>query len=64
MNFHSYASPWWVSRPAGELLKALPGEFIRTRGAGHGELRPGGRLEEYYAERARYYPTRSATLEL
>jgi GT2 family glycosyltransferase len=33
MNFHSYASPWWVSRPAGELLKALPGELVRTRGA-------------------------------
>jgi GT2 family glycosyltransferase len=64
MNFHSYASPWWVSRPAGELLKALPGELIRTRGARHGEMRTGGRLQQYYAKRARYYPTRAATLEL
>jgi GT2 family glycosyltransferase len=64
MNFHSYASPWWVSRPAGELLKALPGELIRTRGAGRGELRPGGRLQQYYTARARYYPESAATLEL
>jgi GT2 family glycosyltransferase len=59
-NFHSYASPWWVSRPPAELLRALPGELVRTRT--RGELRPGGRLQDYYARRARYYPKSAATL--
>jgi hypothetical protein len=56
-SFGSFASPWRLSRPLGELLRALPGETRRRR-------RPQrvGRREQYYAERSRYYPQRSATL--
>jgi GT2 family glycosyltransferase len=48
-NFFSYASPWWLSRPVGEILRAKPGP-------------QGGRRELYFLERARYYPAGTATL--
>jgi GT2 family glycosyltransferase len=56
-NFVSFASPWRLSRPVGDLLRALPGETREGR-------RPQrlGRREQYYAERARYYPQHTATL--
>jgi GT2 family glycosyltransferase len=47
-NFHSFASPWWFSRPLKHIVTRTPG--------------PGRRAE--YMEAARpYYPTTSATLE-
>jgi GT2 family glycosyltransferase len=55
-NFETFASPWWLSRPPREMLRALPREILgggRVR-----ESRPEGlgRVEDYYARRARYYP--------
>lgn len=57
-NFETFASPWWLSRPPGDLLRALPRELRRGQ-------RPQqiGRRERYYAERERYYPEKAATLE-
>jgi GT2 family glycosyltransferase len=57
-NFESFASPWWISRPVGQLLRKLPRETLRRS-------RPTnvGRRDEYYTERARYYPEGSATLQ-
>jgi GT2 family glycosyltransferase len=57
-NFESFASPWWISRPPAQLLRQLPRETFRRR-------RPTnvGRRDEYYAERAGYYPEGSATLQ-
>jgi GT2 family glycosyltransferase len=63
MNFHSYASPWWVSRPPAELIKGLPRELGRLRHRTDSEPRPGGRLQQYYAGRARYYPESTGTLQ-
>jgi GT2 family glycosyltransferase len=57
-NVESFASPWWLSRPAGELLRALPGETRR----GHRPEKV-GRREQYYQSRPRYYPAQTATLE-
>jgi GT2 family glycosyltransferase len=61
-NLETFASPWWVSRPVGELIRAVPREIV------HGELadldRPDvGRAQEYLAARARFYPDHPATLE-
>lgn len=49
-NFFSYASPWWLSRPVGEIVRRKPSP-------------PGGRRAQYFAERARYYPRAADTLE-
>jgi GT2 family glycosyltransferase len=57
-NFETFASPWWLSRPLGELLRALPRE---TREGRHPQ--GVGRRERYYEERVRYYPERAATLQ-
>ena len=53
-NFHSFASPWWMSRP--------PSEFLRIPRRSNGATAP-GRKEEYFASRARYYPNEAATLD-
>jgi GT2 family glycosyltransferase len=53
-NFHSFASPWWMSRP--------PSQFLPRPGRASGSP-PSGRKEKYFAERARYYPTSAATLD-
>ena len=63
MNFHSYASPWWVSRPPAQLLLALPRELMRLLRRKPEEDPPPGRDDQYYAERARYYPAGAATLQ-
>ncbi len=57
-NFITFASPWWLSRPVTDVVKALPRELSRTR-------RPQGvgRREQYFLERAPYYPDRAATLK-
>ena len=48
-HFVSYASPWWLSRSAGEIVL--------------GRKREGGRKAEYYVGRARYYPEHADTLQ-
>ena len=57
-NFETFASPWWISRPAGQLLRELPRETVRRS-------RPMnvGRRDEYLAARSRYYPEGPATLQ-
>jgi GT2 family glycosyltransferase len=63
-NFQSYASPWWVSRPLSELIRAAPAELTRgALGRGANGSRPPGRRELYFTERARYYPDAADTLE-
>jgi GT2 family glycosyltransferase len=62
--FESYASPWWLTRPPGELVASIPARAARKalrRPAG--ESHP-GRRELYFEERARYYPTTTETLEV
>lgn len=57
-NFETFASPWWIARPLGDLLRSLPRELAA------GEKPQGvGRQQQYYAERSRYYPESAATLE-
>ena len=60
-NFHSFASPWWLSRPLPDLILALPREL--ARGRERNRTRPVGRREQYYAEIARYYPDTAQTLK-
>jgi len=64
-NFTSFASPWWLSRPPLLFLRELPRAALRRllrrprRPAAHP-----GRAREYFEQRAAYYPTAAATLEL
>lgn len=62
-NFETFASPWWLSRPMGELIRALPREL--SRGGRVRETRPDGlgRREQYFADRARFYPDEPAVLD-
>ena len=53
-NFFNYASPWWLSRPAGEIVASA---LRRER-----KRRPPGRRDEYFEQRARYYPNAADTL--
>jgi GT2 family glycosyltransferase len=62
-NFESFASPWWISRPPGELARQLPGEVVRALLRAPAPPRPSGRRDQYYAERRRYHPSTAATLE-
>jgi GT2 family glycosyltransferase len=57
-NFESFASPWRISRPLGQLVRELPGETLQRRRPMHV-----GRRDGYYAERSRYYPEEPATLK-
>ena len=63
MNFHSYASPWWFSRPPAQLLMALPAELVRLLRRKPKQDPPPGRRDQYYASRARYYPDSAGTLQ-
>ncbi len=62
-NFETFASPWWLSRPMGEVIRALPREL--SRGGRVRETRPDGlgRREQYFADRARYYPNEPTVLQ-
>jgi hypothetical protein len=61
-NFESFSSPWWLSRPLPELIAALPRERLRF-GLEDESSRPPGRRDEYYRERARFFPTSADTLQ-
>lgn len=61
-NFHSFASPWWFSRPLGRLVREAPRELL-DRAAGREVERPAGRKDTYFTERAAFYPTSAATLD-
>jgi GT2 family glycosyltransferase len=54
-NFESFASPWWLSRPIPQLIRALPRELIRGR-----KPKNVGRLDEFFGERNRFYPAERA----
>jgi GT2 family glycosyltransferase len=62
-NFETFASPWALARPPGELIRLLPGVLV-SRAAGrrrHGLLT--GRREEYFSARASLYPDEPRVLE-
>jgi GT2 family glycosyltransferase len=52
-NFYDFASPWWLSRPPQEWLRASDPDGP-----------PPGRVEEYFETRPRYYPDRATTLQI
>ena len=52
-NFYSFASPWWVSRTPRELIG------LDTADAPPVEER----VEQYFSDRRRYYPTSTAALD-
>lgn len=58
-NFHSWASPWWISRRPSEWVTGV----LRRRSNGANGNRPPGRRDLYFAERSRYYPAGRATLD-
>ena len=62
-NFETFASPWWMSRPLGELIRSVPREIVQGRF--HNERRPKGlgRRDEFYEERARLYPEEPTVLD-
>jgi GT2 family glycosyltransferase len=62
-NFHAYASPWWMSRPPSELVRALPREVLRRQLTYSDRPEIQGQKERYYEQRASLYPRRAATLE-
>jgi GT2 family glycosyltransferase len=47
-NFHGFASPWWVSRSPVDVLRGRDGA---------------GRNDQYFEQRARFYPEGASTLE-
>jgi GT2 family glycosyltransferase len=56
-NFESFASPWWLSRPLGEFVRAA------RSGAGSAYEPAPGRRTDYYAKRPRFYPMAATTLD-
>jgi GT2 family glycosyltransferase len=58
-NFETFASPWWLARRPSDLIRKLPRELVRRDAP-----QDIGRIDDYYSERARYYPDESATLRL
>ena len=63
-NFHSFSSPWAISRPLRELVWRVPVEAAAKLLGRAPQSKPPGRKEAYFAERARYYPSGAATLEM
>jgi GT2 family glycosyltransferase len=55
-NFETFAPPWALSRPPGELLRALPRELAAGRVRKERRPRGMGRREQYFEERAELYP--------
>ena len=62
-NFETFASIWWLSRPARELIRTVPAEVVRLWIRGERPPSGIGRREEFYARRAAFYPDEAATLE-
>jgi len=62
-NFHSFASPWWLSRPVHRIVLDAP-RIASDRLRGRATPKPTGRKDAYYAERARYYPASRSALEM
>jgi GT2 family glycosyltransferase len=56
-NFETYASPWWLARPARELVRALPREIAQRVIAGERRPEGLGRRADYFDDRARFYPS-------
>jgi GT2 family glycosyltransferase len=63
-SFHSFASPWWLSRPPHEFLTSAPAKVARRALGRPQPPKHPGRRELYFAQNARYYPTAAATLEM
>jgi GT2 family glycosyltransferase len=63
-DFHAFANPFSMARPVRELAVALPAEWLRARRGLPEPVADKGRFAEYVSERARYYPTSAATLQL
>ncbi|MDQ6836466.1 MAG: glycosyltransferase, partial [Actinomycetota bacterium] len=60
-NFETFASPWWLLRPMGQLLRELPQEMLAGR-----LVKPetsGGRRDSYLRARSAFYPRRATVLE-
>lgn len=63
-NYWTFASPFQMSRPPGQLLRALPREIARRRVTEDRREPTPSRRDEYFAERERYYPDHPAVLQL
>jgi N-acetylglucosaminyl-diphospho-decaprenol L-rhamnosyltransferase len=61
-NFETFASPWVLARPIGELIQRLPSVLVSraTGGKRHGLLT--GRREDFFEARASWYPEEPAVL--
>jgi hypothetical protein len=57
-NFHTFMSPWWISRPLREVPRTL-----LLRATGRPARSPQGRRDAYWAARARFYPESAAVLD-
>jgi hypothetical protein len=55
-NFETFASPWWLARAPGQLVRALPREIAVRVSTGESRGDGLGRRESYFEERARWYP--------
>jgi GT2 family glycosyltransferase len=62
-NYWFYASPWWLSRPPAELLRALPREIAERR-LNDDDRGESSKREQYFESRAQYYPKGSGVLQL
>jgi GT2 family glycosyltransferase len=65
-NMHSFASPLAFARKPREVVTAIPHRILRAvrPGASNGDPGRPGRREEYFAERARFYPDEAASLQV
>ena len=55
-NFETFANPWLLAEPLGDLIRVLPREVLGRPVRGKRRRLLSGRREEYYAARARWYP--------
>jgi GT2 family glycosyltransferase len=62
-NFETLASPWWLTRPPGELVRALPQELLSGGVYRGSEPGPPGRRHQFFTDRLEYYPEAAALLE-
>ena len=61
-NFETFANPWLLAEPLGDLIRVLPRELLGRPVRGKRRRLLSGRREQYYAERARWYPDEVGTL--